>query len=138
MDLIEAEMLTEQGAGLAELTAQGRYAQVLNLVGLRVESPTAGVDVSPLRPHGYLARRYLALHQPRGEELLSVAVGTGGIEVAYSRCIGRIEQSVCQALSRLDAAILPQVLGPAEGDVSGPSDRGEAETDRASGELCTP
>src|SRR5829696_3251068 len=117
MNLIEAEMLTEQGAGLAELTAQGRYAQVLNLVGLRVDSPTAGVGVSPLRPHGYLAGRYLALRQPRGEELLSVAVGTGGIEVAYSRRIGRIEQGVRQAPLRLDASVRPQVLGPAERDV---------------------
>src|SRR5215211_5186468 len=97
MDLIEAEMLTEQGARFAELTAQSQYAQILNLVSLRVDPPTARVSVPPLRPHGYLAGRYPALRQPRGEELLGIAVGTGGIEVAYSHRIGCILHGVCQA-----------------------------------------
>src|SRR5829696_6913286 len=119
MDLIEAEMLTEQGAGFAELTAQSRYAQILNLVGLRVDPPTARVSVPPLRPHGYLAGRYPALRQPRGEELLGIAVGTGSIEVAYSRLVCRIQQGVRQAPQRLDASVRPQVLGSAERDVRG-------------------
>ena len=134
VDLVEREVLAEQRARLAELAAQRRDREVLDLVLVDVDAPVRGVGVAPLRADGHVAAREAAALEPRAEEGLAAAVGARRVEVAHAALVGRVEHLVGVALHGADVGVA-DVAGMAEVDVAGPPEGGEAEPERADGQA---
>ena len=134
VDLVEREVIAEQGARLAELAAQRRDREVLDLVLGDVDAPVRRVRVAPLRADGDVGARQAAALQPRGEEGLAAAVGARGVVVAHAALVGRVEHLVGMALHGVDVGVADVVV-VAEVDVAGTAEGGETEPQRADGQA---
>ncbi|GAA3307869.1 hypothetical protein GCM10020295_68050 [Streptomyces cinereospinus] len=136
VDLVQVEPVAEQPGALGALPFEGGEAVVLDLVPLGVGGPAGGVGVAPLAADDDVVDLGVRV-QPVGEELLGAAVGAGDVDVAHALGVGGVEEVVGAGAQRLDAAVLSEVAVPAEGDVAGAADGGEAESEVAGrGRRC--
>src|SRR5215218_224250 len=131
VDLVEVEVVAEQGSGLGRLAGQGGEGVVLDLVGVGVHAPVADVGVAPFGADGDLGRVEVAGAQPGGEELLGPAVGAGRVQVADAGGVGGVQDLVAAALQGLDVAVGAEVAAAAQVDVGGAAEGGQAEPERA-------
>src|SRR5256885_3428498 len=130
MDLIEVQVLAEQSAALRDLPSERGERVILHLVDASIDAPVTDVGIAPLRPHGDRVRWEPALTQPRCEEALRKAVGTGGVEVADAGVIGGAQDLVGSMLQGGHTSIASKILRAVQRDVAGPTQGGEAEPNR--------
>src|SRR5215213_8166788 len=91
-----------------------------------VGAPAGRVLVAPLaRDKG----RGFPAAQPVAEELLCDAVGKGRVHIPNAQCGRLVEQFVRQALLGGGGAVGGKIGVPTQGDVGGPADGCEAETE---------
>src|ERR1700682_1123096 len=130
MDLVEVEIITQQGPALRNLPPECGQRMILYLVDPGIDAPITDVGVAPFRSQRHRVRCEPPLAEPRGEEALCVAIRSRGVEVANAGVVGGGQDLVRSVLQRLDTAVRADVVLPTERDVSGASDGGQPEPDR--------
>src|SRR5207248_8408943 len=81
VDLVEANVRSEQVAALDDLTAKRLERQVLDLVHGRVDAPICRIGIAPLRSHAHIYRPEPPARQPPGQKRLRPPVGSRALEV---------------------------------------------------------
>src|SRR6187549_3730213 len=117
MDLVHAQMRTEDRARLRQLAREHAERMFLDLVCGRVHLPVGGVRVTPLGAYDHGIRRNTTSAEPRREKRLRQSVGARGVEVPNACGIGGIEHLVRTSLHRVARAIRTEVLAMADVDV---------------------
>jgi hypothetical protein len=128
VDGVEVEPVAEPPARLAVLPPQRLHVVVLDLGRVGVDVPVGRVYVAPLG--GDDRAGGLPRPQPVAEELLRAAVGARGVEVADAALPRRVEHLVGARAQGGHRAILAEVLGVAEVQITGAAERREAESER--------
>src|SRR2546421_12025667 len=131
MDLVEPEVGTEQPSALGDLAPKRVERELLDLVHVGVDLPVGRVGVAPLRADRHRSRCQPAAVEPRGEELLGLAVRTGRVEVADAAGVRGVEDDVRLALERGDVFPRAEVVAVTEVDIARPAERGYTEAQPA-------
>jgi len=127
MDLVEREVIAEEPPRLRDLPSERGDREILHLLDVGVEPPSAQVGVSPLRSDHDL--RTIPGVEPSTEERLGIAVGSRDVHVPDARGVRRIEDLPTPSLHRRSGAFAPEVAISANIDVDGAPERGQAESD---------
>jgi hypothetical protein len=120
-------VITEEPPRLRDLPSERGDREILHLLDVGVQPPSAHVGVSPLRSDDDL--RTIPGVEPSTEERLRIAVGSRDVHVPDARGERRIEDLPTPSLHRGSGALAPEVAIPPEIQVDGSPERGQAEPD---------
>jgi hypothetical protein len=129
VDLVERQPVAEQLARLPELAPEGTDGVVLHLVDVDVHPPAAGVDVAPLGSHGQRTEGDVTAAQPGAEKGLRQPVRPGDVDITHAGLVRGVQHLVAPPFHLRDAAVRPEILITASGDVGRPAECGQPEPD---------
>src|SRR5947209_1537170 len=107
MDLIEGKAVAEQPPRLNDLSSERPDREILHLLDVGIEAPSANVGVPPLGSDDDV--RGVACIEPRAEERFRVTVGSGDVEGADAGGVRRVEDLSTPSLHRRAGSFVPEV-----------------------------